>query len=159
MDGHGGYTYSSSYTKNKCEPPQPRAPTSRTLLNRHAGSTLEIYSPAALLLMSLSAHYKQIAQGVLSAESGTHKCKSAGKIPTHPSQTDLILASEIAPFYVFYLLPDTFFGKNFSRAILAGAREWNMKRNDVILGVLNFFGQQGVRSAWLVASPGHGSMV
>ena len=31
-------------------------------------STLEIYSPAALLLMSLSAHYKQIAQGVLSAE-------------------------------------------------------------------------------------------
>ena len=38
MDGHGGYTYSSSYTKNKCGPPQPRAPTSRTLLNRHAGA-------------------------------------------------------------------------------------------------------------------------
>ena len=34
-----------------------------------------------------------------------------------------------------------------------------MKRNDVILGVLNFFGYQGVRSAWLVASPGHGNMV
>ena len=42
---------------------------------------------------------------------------------------------------------------------LAGAREWNMQRNDVILGVLNFFGYQGVRSAWLVASPGHGNMV
>ena len=36
-----------------------------------------------------------------SAESGTHKCKSAGEIPTHPSQTDLILASEIAPFTFF----------------------------------------------------------
>ena len=34
-----------------------------------------------------------------------------------------------------------------------------MKQNDVILGVLNFFGYQGVRSAWLVASPGHGNMV
>ena len=42
---------------------------------------------------------------------------------------------------------------------LAGAREWNMKRNDVILGVLNFFGYQGVRSVWLVASPGPGNMV
>ena len=52
-----------------------------------------------------------------------------------------------------------FFGYNFSRADLAGAREWNMQRNDVILGVLNFFGYQGVRSAWLVASPGHGNMV
>ena len=52
--------------------------------------------------MSLSAHYKQIAQGVLSAESGTHECQSAGAIPTHPSQTDLILASKIATFYVFF---------------------------------------------------------
>ena len=34
-----------------------------------------------------------------------------------------------------------------------------MKRNDVILGVLNFFGYQGVRSAWLVALSGHGNMV
>ena len=34
-----------------------------------------------------------------------------------------------------------------------------MQRNDVILGVLIFFGYQGVRSAWLVASPGHGNMV
>jgi len=34
-----------------------------------------------------------------------------------------------------------------------------MKRNDVILGVLIFFGYQGVRSAWLVALSGHGSMV
>ena len=65
-------------------------------------STPEIYSPAALLLMSLNAHYKQIAQGVLSAESGTHECQSAGAIPTHPSQTDLILASKIATFYVFF---------------------------------------------------------
>ena len=31
-------------------------------------------------------------------------------------------------------------GKTFSRADLAGAREWNMKRNDVILGVLKIFG-------------------
>ena len=23
MDGHGGYTYSSSYTKNYCRPPHP----------------------------------------------------------------------------------------------------------------------------------------
>ena len=65
-------------------------------------SSLQTYSPAALLLMSLSAHYKQIAQGVLSAESGTHECQSAGAIPTHPSQTDLILASKIATFYVFF---------------------------------------------------------
>ena len=82
-------------SQNPSQPPCRRSP-------------LEIYSPAALLLMSLSAHYKQIAQGVLSAESGTHECQSAGAIPTHPSQTDLILVSEIAPFYVFYLLPDTF---------------------------------------------------
>ena len=75
--------------------------------------TLEVYSPAVLLLMSLNAHYKQIAQGVLSAESGTHECQSAGAIPTHPSKPDLILASEIAPFYVFYLLPDNFLGKTF----------------------------------------------
>ena len=34
-----------------------------------------------------------------------------------------------------------------------------MQRNDVILGVLNFFGYQGVRSAWLVASARHGNMV
>ena len=38
VDGHGGYTYSSSYTKNKCGPPQARAPTSRTRLNPHAGA-------------------------------------------------------------------------------------------------------------------------
>ena len=69
----------------------------------------ETYCPAALLLMNPNAHYKKIAQGVLSAESGTHKCQSAGAIPTHPSKPDLILASEIAPFYIFYLLPDTLF--------------------------------------------------
>ena len=33
------------------------------------------------------------------------------------------------------------------------------QRNDVILGVLNFFGYQGVRSAWLVALSEHGNMV
>ena len=117
MDGHGGYTYSSSYTKNKCEPPQPRAPTSRTLLNRHAGSTLESYPPAALLLMNPSAHPKQIAQVVLPAESGTHKCQSAGAIPTHRPQTPLIRDLNRATFYVFYLLPDTFLGKTFRARI------------------------------------------
>ena len=100
-----------------------------------------------------------IAQGVLSAESGTHECQSAGAIPTHPSQTDLILASKIATFYVFLPVTRYFFGKDFSRVDLAGAREWNMQRNDVILGAPSFFGYQGVRSVWLVASPGHGSMV
>ena len=34
-----------------------------------------------------------------------------------------------------------------------------MQRNDVILGAPSFFGYQGVRSAWLVASPRHGNMV
>ena len=34
-----------------------------------------------------------------------------------------------------------------------------MQRNDVILGVLIFFRYQGVRSAWLVASSGHGKVV
>ena len=89
--------------------------------------------------MNPSAHPKKIAQGVLPAESGTHKCQSAGAIPTHRPQTPLIRDLNRATFYVFYLLPDTFFGKDFSRADLDGAREWNMKRNDVILGVLNFF--------------------
>ena len=42
---------------------------------------------------------------------------------------------------------------------LAGAREWNMQRNDVILGAASFFGYQGVRSVWLVASARHGNMV
>ena len=111
--------------------------------------------------MNPSAHPKQIAQGVLPAESGTHKCQSAGAIPTHRPQTALIRDPNRATFYVFYLLHDTFFwgGKDFSRVDLAGAREWNMQQNDVILGVLNFFGYQGVRSAWLVASSGHGKVV
>ena len=108
--------------------------------------------------MNPSAHPKQIAQGVLPAESGTHKCQSAGAIPTHRPQTPLIRDPNRATFYVFLPVTRYFFGHNFSRADLAGAREWNMKRNDVILGVLNFFGYQGVRSAWLVASPGHGNM-
>ena len=73
-----------------------------SLLYASRTSSLQTYSTAALLLMSLNAHYKQIAQGVLSAESGTHECQSAGAIPTHPSQTDLILASKIATFYVFF---------------------------------------------------------
>ena len=103
VDGHGGYTYSSSYTKNKCEPPQPRAPTSRTLLNRHAGSTLESYPPAALLLMNPSAHHKQSAKGVLSMGSGAHDRQRSGAIPAQPSQTDLIVVCKIAPFCGFYL--------------------------------------------------------
>ena len=76
-------------------------------------STPEIYSPAALLLMNPSAHPKQIAQGVLPAESSTHKCQSAGAIPTHRPQTPLIRDPNRATFYVFYLLPDTFLGKTF----------------------------------------------
>ena len=53
---------------------------------------------------------------------------------------------------ILRFLPVTryFFGKNFSRADLAGAREWNMKRNDVILGVLNFFGYQSGGSVGVV---------
>ena len=54
---------------------------------------------------------------------------------------------------ILRFLPVTryFFGKDFSRVDLAGAREWNMKRNDVILGVLNFFsGIRGFgRRGWL----------
>ena len=104
--------------------------------------------------MNPSAHPKQIAQGVLPAECGTQECQSAGAIPTHRPQTPLIRDPNRATFYVFYLLPDAFFGESFrARICMAGARAWNMKRNDVILGVLNFFrpaGYQGVRSAWLV---------
>ena len=67
--------------------------------------------------------------------------------------------SELRNILRFLPVTRYFFGKTFSRADLDGAREWNMKRNDVILGVLNFFGYQGVRSAWLVALSGHGNMV
>ena len=67
--------------------------------------------------MRLSAHYKQIAQGVLPAESSTHKCQSAGAIPTHQPQTPLIRDPNRATFYVFYLLPDTFLGKPFRARI------------------------------------------
>ena len=99
-----------------------------------------------------------IAHGVLFAESGTHKHQSASATLTQLSQAALILASEHATFYVFYLLLDTFFGHSFSRTDLASAHKWNMKQNDMILGVLKFFGYQGVRSVWLDASPGHGIM-
>ena len=83
---------------------------------------MPVLYPRNLLSSCAPAHepkctLKQIAQGVLSAESGTHECQSAGAIPTHPSKPDLILASEIAPFYVFYLLPDTFLGKTFRARI------------------------------------------
>ena len=61
--------------------------------------------------------------------------------------------------FTFFTCYPILFWENFSRADLAGAREWNMQRNDVILGVLIFFGYQGVRSAWLVALSGHGNMV
>ena len=46
---------------------------------------------------------------------------------------------------ILRFLPVTryFFGKNFSRADLAGARVWNVQRNDVILGVPSFF--SGIR--------------
>ena len=60
---------------------------------------------------------------------------------------------------ILRFLPVTgyFFGHNFSRADFAGAHKWNMKRNDVILGAPSFF--RVVFFGWLVASPGHGSMV
>ena len=89
--------------------------------------------------MNLSAHYKQIAQGVLSAESGANERQIAGAIPTQPPQTALIRRSEIATFYVCLPVTRYFFGQSFSRADWASARKWNMKQNDVILGVLNFF--------------------
>jgi hypothetical protein len=76
--------------------------------------------------------------------------------PTVANRSD----SRVRNRHILRFLPVTryFFGHNFWRADLAGAQEWNMQRNDVILGVLNFFGYQGFRSAWLVASPGHGKM-
>ena len=46
--------------------------------------------------MSLDAYCKQITQGVLSAESGTHKFQSTGAILTHLLKPDLILMSESA---------------------------------------------------------------
>ena len=91
--------------------------------------------------------------------------KQTAKMPERRRNPDQTVAnrsdSRVQNRNILRFLPVTryFFGKNFSRADLAGAREWNMQRNDVILGVLNFFGYQGVRSAWLVASPGHGNMV
>ena len=111
--------------------------------------------------MNLSAHYKQIAQWVLSAESGAHKRQIAGAIPTQPPQTALIRRSESRNILRFLPVTRNFFGQNFSRADLAGAPKWNMKQNDVILGVLNFFspirgfGPRG----WLHRPPGHGIMV
>ena len=49
--------------------------------------------------------------------SGAHDRQRSGVIPAQPSQTDRIVASEFAPFYVFYLLPDTFLGKTFRARI------------------------------------------
>ena len=71
--------------------------------------------------MARSAHHKQSAKGVLSMGSGAHDRQRSGVIPAQLSQIDRIVASEFAPFYVFYLLPDTFLGKNFSHVDLAGA--------------------------------------
>ena len=65
----------------------------------------------------------------------------------------------IALHFTFFTCYPILFSENFSRADLDGAPEWNMQRNDVILGAPSFFGYQGVRSVWLVASPGHGNMV
>ena len=80
---------------------------------------------------------------------------------SQPNRPKPIGLSRPNSHHATFFLPVTryFFGENFSRADLAGAREWNMQRNDVILGVLIFFGYQGVRSAWLVALSGHGNMV
>ena len=77
--------------------------------------------------------------------------------PSAANPSDFVI--RIAQHLRFLPVTGYFFGKDFSRVDLAGAREWNMQRNDVILGVLNFFGYQGVRSAWLVALSGHRNMV
>ena len=76
-------------------------------------------------------------------ESGTHECQSAGAIPTHLSQTPLIRDQESRNILRFLPVTRYFFGKNFSRADLAGAPEWNMQRNDVILGAPSFFRVSG----------------
>ena len=127
MDGHGNYTYSSLYTKMKCAPPHPCASEQNPSQPPCRRSTLESYSLAALLLINLRACCEHIAQGVLFEESGAHKRQIAGAIPTHPSQTALILASEIA-INISRFLPVTqyFLGHNFWRADLAGAHKWNM---------------------------------
>ena len=78
--------------------------------------------PRYLLSSCAPAHepkctLKQIAQGVLLAESGTHECQSASAILTHLSRTPLIHDLNRATFYVFYLLPDTFLGQTFRARI------------------------------------------
>ena len=61
------------------------------------------------------SHPKQIAQGVLPAESGTHKCQSAGAIPTHRPQTPLIRDPNLATFYVFTCYLILFWAQLFAR--------------------------------------------
>ena len=80
-------------------------------------SSLDSSELAARTNMNLSASRKQIAQGVLSEGSGAHERQIAGATPTEPSQTSLILRLESATFYVFYLLPDPFFGTKFGASI------------------------------------------
>ena len=124
----------------------PRAPTSRTRLNPHAGalpqkSTHQLRSCSWPEVHTIN---KVQNERFNSTGCGAHDRQRSGAIPAQPSQTDRIVASEVAPC-ILRFLPVTryFFGKNFSHADLGGAREWNMQRNDVILGVLNFFRVSG----------------
>ena len=114
-----------------------RAPTSRTLLNPPCQrSSLETDSPAALLLMNLSANYKQITHGVLSAESDAHQCQITGATPAQPPETRPLEFSSPNPqhFTFFYLLPGSFFGGNFSRADLACPQKLNMWKTQMAMG-------------------------
>ena len=66
--------------------------------------------------MKLGAYRKQIAQGVLFAESGTHECQSAIALPTQLSQTALILVSLKSQHFTFFTCyPIPFWAKLFVR--------------------------------------------
>ena len=137
----------------------PRAPTSRTRLNPQAAalpqkSTHQLRSCSWPEVHTISKVQNERFQRGVALMIASVPARSQ---PNRPKPIGLSRPnSHHFPFFTCYRY---FFGKNFSRADLAGAREWNMQRNDVILGVLIFFGYQGVRSAWLVALSGHGKMV
>ena len=88
-------------------------PFSTAMLALYPGKLPTSCAPAHEHKHAVSRSHKEC----FSAESGTHKCKSAGAIPTHQPQTPLIRDLNRATFYVFYLLPDTFLGKTFRARI------------------------------------------
>ena len=123
----------------------PRAPTSRTRLNPHAGalpqkSTHQLRSCSWPEVHTISkVQNERFPRGVALMIASV----PARSQPNRPKPIGLSRPNS-HHFTFFYLLPDTFFGKNFSRAELAGAREWNMQRNDVILhGSSKFFRVSG----------------